>query len=329
MNRFQITPFEEGIKVRTFSDSQDKGKPNSIIDGFSKEGNSFIFKYRVGTNYEEAYVGVLFEKAEWDFSKYDRVTVTVDPKQCDPFTLIFVDFVPGFSDVNNDLTWRVYEYGITPIKGQRKYTVMLKDFSTPGWWYALYEKKFDMEPKNKLKHVRQIQLQNHELAKPNTPLEISFSTLIFSSNNFVFTPIWIVPILLIIALVLTQNRGSVPIAYNDIPSNSKFNDGELSIIEFIGTHYTRHDMSLTLVSIETGLTQKDIRTLLQKSFDKSFKQYLTEIRLGEAKRLLLETDRLIADIALYVGYKHATTFTRLFREQFGLSPRDYREKREK
>jgi len=53
--------------------------------------------------------------------------------------------------------------------------------------------------------------------------------------------------------------------------------------------------------------------------------YLQQLRLDKAKRLLLEGDLGIAEIAEKVGYPDPFHFSRLFRRYAGLSPRNYRE----
>jgi AraC-like DNA-binding protein len=54
-------------------------------------------------------------------------------------------------------------------------------------------------------------------------------------------------------------------------------------------------------------------------------QYLTAVRLFEAKRLLLSTSFSVADIACRVGYSAIGTFTTRFTRLVGLSPGQYRQ----
>lgn len=54
-------------------------------------------------------------------------------------------------------------------------------------------------------------------------------------------------------------------------------------------------------------------------------QYLLNIRLTNAKKLLETTDYSINEIALIVGYDNALYFSRLFHKHVGVSPREYRE----
>ncbi|OMF34683.1 hypothetical protein BK133_11775 [Paenibacillus sp. FSL H8-0548] len=56
----------------------------------------------------------------------------------------------------------------------------------------------------------------------------------------------------------------------------------------------------------------------------SFIDYVQSVRIEEACRLLLTSDRKVADIASSVGYQDITFFNRLFRKKTGLSPREYR-----
>ena len=53
-------------------------------------------------------------------------------------------------------------------------------------------------------------------------------------------------------------------------------------------------------------------------------QYLTAVRLFEAKRLLLSTSFNVADIACQVGYRGIGTFTTRFSAAVGCSPGQYR-----
>ena len=62
-------------------------------------------------------------------------------------------------------------------------------------------------------------------------------------------------------------------------------------------------------------------------FKMSFKRYLTAIRMHEAKRLLQETDRLVIDIALTVGFNSISHFNRVFKASTHISPLEFRNKK--
>jgi AraC family transcriptional regulator len=53
-------------------------------------------------------------------------------------------------------------------------------------------------------------------------------------------------------------------------------------------------------------------------------KFISAMRLDEAKRLLLNTNRSITDICFEVGYNSLSTFTRRFNQRVGLGPREFR-----
>lgn len=53
-------------------------------------------------------------------------------------------------------------------------------------------------------------------------------------------------------------------------------------------------------------------------------KFISAMRLEEAKRLLLNTDRSVTDICFEVGYNSLSTFTRRFTQRVGLGPREFR-----
>ncbi|MBU6951452.1 GlxA family transcriptional regulator [Hahella sp. HN01] len=54
--------------------------------------------------------------------------------------------------------------------------------------------------------------------------------------------------------------------------------------------------------------------------------YLQTLRLEEAKKLLEETSDNVSQITLAVGYEDVSSFTKLFRQKTGLTPKEYRNK---
>jgi AraC family transcriptional regulator len=56
-------------------------------------------------------------------------------------------------------------------------------------------------------------------------------------------------------------------------------------------------------------------------------RYHISLRMNEARRLLRETKKSVADVAVEVGYANPSHFARLFRRETGLSPTVYRRQR--
>jgi len=59
----------------------------------------------------------------------------------------------------------------------------------------------------------------------------------------------------------------------------------------------------------------------------SLQTFLSDLRLQRAAELLQSTDMPIKEISYQVGYRHAPSFVRAFRNKVGSSPNDYRSRR--
>ena len=58
----------------------------------------------------------------------------------------------------------------------------------------------------------------------------------------------------------------------------------------------------------------------------TFIEYLTQVRIAQAKRLLKSTDKKSADIAWEVGFNDPHYFSFIFKKAVSLSPREWRQK---
>ena len=56
----------------------------------------------------------------------------------------------------------------------------------------------------------------------------------------------------------------------------------------------------------------------------NFVNYLRNVRVGEAKKLLTETDMKVNEISKAVGYDHEKHFMKTFKNITGLTPSQYR-----
>jgi AraC-like DNA-binding protein len=115
----------------------------------------------------------------------------------------------------------------------------------------------------------------------------------------------------------------VPIETTKI--NNKIPQNQADILAFIGKNYSNPDLKLYDVASHVGISEEMTSDLLRKYCDKNFRQYLNQIRMEEAKRLLKESDLQISEIAFKIGYNNIQHFNRVFKEYTNQSPKIYRE----
>ena len=64
--------------------------------------------------------------------------------------------------------------------------------------------------------------------------------------------------------------------------------------------------------------------LFREELNITFLEYLTMVRMEEAKKLLKDTSLSIVAIASQVGYEDASYFSKVFKKYVGISPAQYR-----
>ncbi|GAA3407287.1 AraC family transcriptional regulator [Paenibacillus hodogayensis] len=88
----------------------------------------------------------------------------------------------------------------------------------------------------------------------------------------------------------------------------------------------REPLELTDIADALLLSPSRVSHLFQQELGRCFKEYLLDLRINEAKRLLISTNLSAADVCFGSGFQSIPSFYRLFKSTVGLSPLDYRNK---
>lgn len=94
-------------------------------------------------------------------------------------------------------------------------------------------------------------------------------------------------------------------------------------LEYINRHY-QEDINMAMVSNDVSMNYSVFSLTFKEYTGQNFVNYLKEIRLKEAKRLLDETDRKVIDISMAVGYENEKHFMKTFKSIYGVTPSEYR-----
>jgi two-component system response regulator YesN len=94
-------------------------------------------------------------------------------------------------------------------------------------------------------------------------------------------------------------------------------------IRFIHENYHK-PLDLAMVSNHVSLNYAYFSNLFKKNIGKGFAEYLRDVRLDKARRLLAETEHKIVEVTAMVGYESYKSFTRAFRDVMGMQPTEYR-----
>lgn len=84
------------------------------------------------------------------------------------------------------------------------------------------------------------------------------------------------------------------------------------------------DLNMAVISNYVSMNYSLFSYAFKQYTGKNFVNYLKELRVNEAKRLLEETDLRVIEISQKVGYENEKHFMKLFKSQCGVSPTEYR-----
>ena len=94
--------------------------------------------------------------------------------------------------------------------------------------------------------------------------------------------------------------------------------------QYIEDNYGQ-DISLDEVSRSVDISPYYFSKLFKEGTGQTFIEYLTNLRMQKARRLIEEGELSMKEIGMKVGYADANYFSRTFKKNVGVSPTDYRE----
>ncbi|MDF2800440.1 MAG: two component transcriptional regulator, AraC family [Anaerocolumna sp.] len=94
-------------------------------------------------------------------------------------------------------------------------------------------------------------------------------------------------------------------------------------IGYIQENYAR-DLNMAVVSNYISMNYSLFSYVFKQFTGMNFVNYLKDIRMKEAKRLLEETDKKIIEISNAIGYENEKHFMKIFKSTTGVSPTEFR-----
>jgi len=92
----------------------------------------------------------------------------------------------------------------------------------------------------------------------------------------------------------------------------------------IQTRYTEDDLCLANIADTMQMSSAYIGRIFRQVHGISVSEFINQLRMEEAKRLLLETDLLVKEICPMIGIENTKYFFVLFKRAFGMTPKQFR-----
>jgi len=133
----------------------------------------------------------------------------------------------------------------------------------------------------------------------------------------------VVGLLQVMSIIARSAEKRLIMGHEASEESGQYPDRLIQVLKFMNDNLQRQ-ITLDEVAEIACMTKPSFCRFFKSRTQKKFSQYLEEIRINEACKLLIETDYPIADVAHLCGYNSDSHFCKVFREHMGKSPFRFR-----
>lgn len=343
-NDVSFTAFPSpGGRIESVSDKSEGG--NSWVE-INHNDSLIIGKYVLKPGFTYPYAGIKLylvesDTAGVDLSAYDSVHIGLSLNNLDAVRLFIKSYDSSMTDPSRPNTYKYLEREFRPGTEDVPQSFSLDRFSIPSWWMIQHDID-EHDKKISYELVNHIEILNGlSTSHAQDTVTAVLSSIRFTGKNkevqtviyILLSSIWLITIASCALYgirtwmegdMLRGFKSSALTAYRKVRLRSDDEEKRDRLVSFINEHYFDPDLTIDMLAHKSGINRKTASQLIRKYLDTNFKGYLNQLRLQEASRLLKETDKQITEIAVSVGYKNISHFSRTFKERFGASPKEYR-----
>ncbi|MCU6501324.1 helix-turn-helix transcriptional regulator [Rugamonas sp. A1-17] len=280
-----------------------------------------------------------------DLSRYSAISFEVKCAPANTLALGFMMFEDQVSVPGDFTSYRLpYAYFFCNESGER--VVMdLARLRTDQWWYAVHKlnlsrQDYKLEKIAKLSFSSTFQSPYEVLSK----VRITEVTLLGRDMGYLY---WFGGFMLVawpaygvwffrrhtealLVEVKDRMRRDIPlVAYQQLSQDLHRDKEQRAILGYLATEYANPDLDAETMVNALGINRNKINEILKAELGYTFSTYLNKLRLTEAARLLgAKEETSVAEIAYAVGYRNVSYFNKLFKEEYGCTPKTFRKLRE-
>jgi AraC-like DNA-binding protein len=301
-----------------FSDTASVGTLKRI-------GNQYEFNYRKSEFISKPFVACYFpiETLELNLEEFDKIEFHILFKKakrvCVNLSLHYDDYrvryISNYIDVNPN---------------QKKYKLAISEFKTPPTWYEENKLKLGKLPEVTLENARTMSLESCHLLSSGIDDSYLIESIQFHKNLKVEFAVLIA--LGILALmfwfvfylkIFFSDDNVVLIPVKPVDINTPISVFE-RICNFIAEKYQDSELTVGDIGKSLGYSKAEVSKVIKENTNLSFPQYLSEVRIAEAKRILSSNNfKTISEVGYLVGFNSPSNFYRVFKSVEDISPKEY------
>jgi len=276
-----------------------------------------------------------------DLTRYNAVSFKIicDPKNVLQFVLFSFD--DKVTDLNNLVTRRVSSIAFSCNQDWSEINVKLEDLDTPQWWLTKYGFEYS-ETGYRLDKTMGFAWVNSLQSPSNisSSVKITEVKLHGSEPRYLYLAgavcicAWVLFFvwqfrrylrLLTSELKERVKQDQPLIAYKKLSLGPQKDKEKDTVLRYMATEYVDPNLSLESAMASLGINRNKINDILKEELGLTFIAYLNKLRLSEAARLLSENNDInVSEIAYSVGYNNVPYFNKLFKQEYGCTPKTFK-----
>lgn len=275
-----------------------------------------------------------------DLSHYHTLEFTAACVPANVLTVTIYSFDESLSKLDDLLSYRIPTAHFNCEPTPKTVSIDLSKLEVPEWWLRrhtnLADRSYTLDnaasitlgnsgqsPRGISSYVR---IENMQLLKNDYQL--------ISSIAAILVIFWIGAFLWMFRahanalgkdLKLKLQRDLPLASYQQLSIESHRDKERSALINYLSCQYHDPDLDLDKVSLSVGVSKTKINEILKQELGMTFVSYLNKLRLTEAARLLQSNQELaVSEAAFRVGYNNSSYFNRLFKNEYGCTPKEFR-----
>ena len=279
--------------------------------------------------------------AQGDWSKYTDITFLAKCAPSNSMIFGISTFDDKISKVGEFLTYRSPGTYFSCNARGVPVSLDLTRLVIPDWWF--YSVKLDLSYQGyELNKVSKIIFGTSSQSPYDVDSYLDISELTLQGRDYRYIAALVVLLLAswlafarwffrshahaLTASLNSKMKKDLPLkAYRQLTLEPYKDKEKATVLRYIATNYTNTELDLECVVTATGTNRNKVNEVLKTELGMTFTSYLNKLRLTEAARLLAENGAAaVAEVAYSVGYSNVSYFNKLFKEEYGCTPKSFR-----
>lgn len=332
-------------KLETITDVQKGGTSSMSVNDSSQ---NLDYDYVLTEDVQYPHVTAIVAFAELrdaerlvDLSGYSTLTFRVKCAPHNVLSLHLHSFDPHVTDPENFSSYRIAETLFSCGKEWSTVEVDLKYLNVAVWWLETFNVEIS-DQNFWLDKIIALSFTAGLKGLVNTPANVKISELTLHGREWRYAWIFAGLSVLIwagfISWLFRQYTQSLIrdvkkklhkdrplIAYQQLSIEPQKDREKSLLLRFMATKYADPDLSLEKAITALGINRTKINEILKQELGFTFTAYLNKLRLTEAARLLSKNENAnVAEIAYTVGYNNVSYFNKLFKNEYGYTPKTFK-----